>query len=65
MYWKMLSLIKKLKKWWKNENKLENGSSDILSRKQIGKVMIKGAPFKNDGKCFLFHLESSFRSQDI
>ena len=22
-------------------------------------------PFKNDGKCFLFHFESSFRSQDI
>ena len=22
-------------------------------------------PFKNDGKCFLFHLKSSFRSQDI
>ena len=22
-------------------------------------------PFKNDGKCFLFHLESSFCSQDI
>ena len=22
-------------------------------------------PFKNDEKCFLFHLESPFRSQDI
>ena len=22
-------------------------------------------PFKNDEKCFLFHLKSSFRSQDI
>ena len=23
------------------------------------------SPFKNDEKCFLFHLESSSRSQDI
>ena len=22
-------------------------------------------PFKNDEKCFLFHLKSSFRSQDM
>ena len=24
-----------------------------------------GKPVKNDEKCFLFHLKSSFRSQDI
>ena len=28
-------------------------------------VMFDLKPFKNDEKCFLFHLKSSFRSQDI
>ena len=27
--------------------------------------MLHWKPFKNDEKCFLFHLKSSFRSQDI
>ena len=28
-------------------------------------VLFHRKPFKNDEKCFLFHLKSSFRSQDI
>ena len=44
---------------------------------EMGKAEIKGAlsglrqlfsnwkPLKNDEKCFLFHLKSFFRSQDI
>ena len=27
--------------------------------------LLRWKPFKNDEKCFLFPLESSFRSQDI
>ena len=29
------------------------------------KIFGNWKPFKNDEKCFLFHLKSSFRSQDI
>ena len=28
-------------------------------------IFDKRKPFKNDEQCFLFHLKSSFRSQDI
>ena len=34
------------------------------SKKNCVICMIK-SPFKKDGKCFLFHVKSSFRSQDI
>ena len=28
-------------------------------------IFVNWKPFKNDEKCFLVHLKSSFRSQDI
>ena len=33
----------------------------IVLRRTFG----NGKPFKNDEKCFLFHLKSSLRSQDL
>ena len=36
-----------------------------VTRFENGGLEKKRKPFKNDEKCFLFHLESYFRSQDI
>ena len=37
-----------------------------LSPSKINLIyLLKWKPFKNDEKCFLFHLKSSFRSRDI
>ena len=36
-----------------------------LPKKKIKNICFNDRPFKNDAKCFLFHLKSSFRSQDI
>ena len=33
--------------------------------KKILFYLLQSYPFKNDEKCFLFHLKSSFRSQGI
>ena len=33
--------------------------------KQNSFYLLQWKPFKNDEKCFLFHLKNSFRSQDI
>ena len=33
--------------------------------KKISFYLLRCNPFKNDEKCFLFQLKSSFRSQDI
>ena len=42
-------------------------STEMYSRRTIRSETIFGnwKPFKNDEKSFLFHLKSSFRSQDI
>ena len=32
---------------------------------KVSFYLLQQKPFKNDEKCFLFHLKSSFRSQDI
>ena len=42
---------------------LELRSSEFL--KLYSQAWDNWKPFKNDEKCFLFHLKSSFRSQDI
>ena len=36
----------------------------LLSKKNYN-IYLNGNSFKNDEKCFLFHLENSFYSQDI
>ena len=41
-----------------NRNLIEGANSGL---RQFGNKK----PFKRDGECFLFHLKSSFRSQDF
>ena len=50
---------KRLKKWY---NRFKVGL--LLSKKSLC-CLLYWKPFKNDEKCFLFHLKSSFPSQDI
>ena len=38
-------------------------SNSHLPKKKM-RYLLQWKPFKNDEKCFLFHLKSSFRSQD-
>ena len=43
------------------------GGIDLKSGSHLLKklfYLLQWKPFKNDAKCFLFHLKSSFRSQD-
>ena len=37
----------------------------LSSSKQVSFYLLQWKPFKSDEKCFLFHLKSSFHSQDI
>ena len=45
--------------------KIQNFKSDSHLPKKILLICFNGSPLKNDEKCFLFHLKSSFHSQDI
>ena len=47
---------------WKNSKYFKVGLS-TFKKKMF--YLLQWKPFKNDKKCFLFHLKSSFRSQDI
>ena len=38
---------------------------ELSPSKKIFFCLLQGKPSKNDEKCFLFHLKSSFRSEDI
>ena len=37
----------------------------LEAHSQVWNIFCGPKPFKNDEKCFLFHLKSCFRSQDI
>ena len=39
--------------------------TEVLVHSQSEKILVNWKPFKNEEKCFLFHLKGSFRSQDI
>ena len=39
--------------------------SRLLPSKKVSFYLLPWKPFKDDEKCFLFHIKSSFRSQDI
>ena len=43
----------------------EQRSKNIFTDKIFFCYLLHLKPFKNDEKCFFFHLKSSFRSQDI
>ena len=43
----------------------EQRSKNIFTDKNFFCYLLHLKPFKNDEKCFFFHLKSSFRSQDI
>ena len=49
-------------------NKMIKGAKSLKSGSYLPKklfYMLQRNPFKNDEKCFLFRIETSFRSQDI
>ena len=48
-----------------NKCRVLNLKSDSHLPKSFIFILFQGKPFKNDEKCFLFRLKSSFRSQDI
>ena len=51
-----------------NKNKTNQQRCPLKSDSHLPKqlfYLVQRKPFKNNEKCFLFHLKSSFRSQDI
>ena len=44
---------------------MQNFSKKTLTFQKKLCYLLRWKPFKNDEKCFLFHLKNSFRSQDI
>ena len=54
------SLLKIMKKFFLFHLKVRLSPS-----KKVFYYLLQRKPFKNDEKCFLFHLKSSFHSQDI
>ena len=54
--------------FWKTVVYKVGYASFVMDTKIISdylKSALSGEPIKNDEKCFLFHLKSSFRSRDI
>ena len=49
-------ILSDFKKW---------SSTVLQAHSQVWEIFDNWKPFKNDGKCFLFHLKSSSCSQDI